>query len=51
MLEAFKDIVSDISIIGSHRVAGKLPLPMLAFQIVFLRGMAAGLVIPLRMDM
>ena len=49
--EAFKDIVTDISVIGTHivlRAAGQLPQPMLVFQIVFLSGMATGLVIRLR---
>ena len=55
MLEAFKDIVPDISAINIVRialgVAGPLLPQMLAFQIDFLSVMAAGLVNRLRTDM
>ena len=56
MLEhGFKDIVPDISAIGTHRVAGPLLLQMLVqmlvYQIDFLSVMAVGLVNRLRTDM
>ena len=49
VLEAFEDIVPDIAVIIlmvliALGVAGQLPTPKLVFQIVFLSGMAAGLV-------
>ena len=49
VLEAFEDIVPDIAVIIlmvliALGVAGQLPPPKLVFQIVFLSGMATGLV-------
>ena len=53
MLEAFKDIVRDISAIGTHslRSGGATAAQMLAYQIDFLSVMATGLVNRLRTDM
>ena len=53
MLEAFKDIVPDISAIGTHSLRSGGPrLPrMLAYQIDSLSVMAVGLVNRLRTDM
>ena len=53
MLEAFKDIVPDISAIGTHSLrSGGLLLPqMLAYQTAFFSVMAAGLMNRLRTGM
>ena len=53
MLDAFKDIVPDISAIGTHSLRSCGPrLPqMLAYQVAFLSVMAVGLVNRLRTDM
>lgn len=53
VLDAFKDIVSDVSAIGTHSLrSGGATLPqMLAYQIDFLSVMALGLVNWLRTDM
>ena len=51
MLEAFKDIVPDIAVIGTNSlrsVGATAAANAGQFQVVFLSGMAAGLVIRLR---